>query len=182
MERKKEQDNRHSPITIMLFGAVLAYAVIVSIFYIQFATMMKSPSLANPPIKFIVGNPKQVNLTGLINVPLNQTFCPENSTIINESNTYNSYLYYTHVNPGQEFKYSFIYNNSKSINPLNSSGNPISVIVLPPFKLVSFTNRLQTRQDCVGYPHALANATITIQAPNSSYFGGINILMYFGQK
>ncbi|MCL5239475.1 MAG: hypothetical protein M1286_03325 [Candidatus Marsarchaeota archaeon] len=159
---------------LVVVGILIAYSFFATVGLLTLNGQLAAPGVINPLIKFSVGSPSYANTTNLKRVPLNQTFCPENATIQKVSAGYNAYLYYTNVTPGQVFRYSLIYNTS--------IGEFASATVLPPFKLVSYSNAIQSRMDCLGYPDAHGNATVMIQAPNSSYFGPIYAFLYFNRR
>lgn len=120
-----------------------------------------------PPIIYYVNSSYSGNL---IYVPLNQTFCPENSTIQSEAAAMSSFPYFSLAALGEEFTYSIVYNGT----PYDIS----SIYVSKPFRLVSYSTYAATSQLCVGYPNAKNVLRITIAAPNYTYAGKLLILIY----
>lgn len=167
-----EEYNLKALLTIFAV-AMLFYSLLVTSRYMSLSTSIKTPVIMHPLAKFVVGG-AQADVAGMIPIPLNQTFCPQNNTVNKTAAAENSYLYYTTATTSQDFRYSLIYNGS--------TRKFAYATVLPPFKLVSFTNIIQTRQDCVGYPAALSNATLIIQAPNAPYFGPVYAVLYFSNQ
>ncbi|MDE1874272.1 MAG: hypothetical protein KGI04_04115 [Candidatus Micrarchaeota archaeon] len=156
-----------------LLALALFYAFVLTLNYALLGSLINSPFVIHPALKFVVGNPGYANTTDLTLVSLNQTFCQENMSVILRARAANAYNVYTMANTSQVFHYSLLYNSSASTF--------VYAVVLPPFKLLGISN-VNGKQICTGYPNAFGNATMLIQAPNSSYFGPIYASMYFSRK
>ncbi len=156
------------------FYAMSAVAVILLlafIFELSYSSSLRliigTSSVANPQIRFFVGT-APANVIGVIEVPANQTFCPENSTIINESDKAFSYGYYTELNGNEEFTYSFAQNSSRAYT---------FATVGKPFSLVSYSSVTVNSSVCAGYPNAKHLLVLKIAAP-AKYVGPIYISLY----
>lgn len=158
---------------IALILVLSLYSFIATANYLRVSGLIRAPSILHPPVKFLV-NVSAANVSNMTQVPLNQTFCPESAAIRKAASAVNRYLYYTFASPGQNFRYSLIYDSANYTFAYAA--------VLPPFKLNYYKNIAQSRPDCAGYPNAFGNATLSIQAPNASYYGPMYAVLYFSKK
>ncbi len=152
-------------------SAVALALLLALIFELSYAAslnmMIRASAIINPPIRFFVGTPP-TNVGGIIKASPNETFCPENSTIINESDESFSYGYYTELNGNGEFTYSFAQNSSKAY---------AFATVEKPFSLVSYSSVTVNSSVCAGYPNAKNLLVLKIAAPRK-YVGPIYIGLY----
>jgi hypothetical protein len=155
-------------IAIYAFCASLAYSAMARAYTSQ-AANFSNTSLISPPIRFYV-NTAPANATGLTLVSKNQVFCPESANIRNGAHALFAYPYYTELQRGEQFNYTFVYNASGLL--------PAHVVVLPPFSLVAYGSSLAASERCESYPDALDEVTVNVMAPRSNYTGPIAILIY----
>lgn len=155
-----------------LIFAVYIFSVRAATLYLPLSNLINSPTILNPPVLFYVGQAS--NATGKTMIPLTQNFCPQNATTTKLAAANPNYAYYTFSAIGQDFNYSLIY---------NASQYRFAYAVVPaPFKLLGFKNSMMTASDCLGWPGALGNATIRVQAPNSTYVGPFYGILYFSKS
>jgi len=154
---------------IAAIGLLLLYALIVTTNYNQLSNSLNSLFVLHPPIRFYV-NTTAMNHLGLISVPLSQNFCPESNATLKQAASTFRLNYYVNATPGQGFAYSIVYDPTQM--------NITRVVVLPPFKLDYYWNQMMNVSDCVGYPNALENFTMVVQAPNSTYIGSFYAVVY----
>ncbi len=172
---RKKRDYRDTVILVLvlLFFTAVVCAFVSASSYLNLKGLIAKPFIIHPAIKFVVGSPSNENTTQLTLVSLNQTFCQENMSVVLRSRAANAFNSYTAANASQVFHYSLLYNGSASTFEY--------AVVLPPFKLLGISN-VNGKQICTGYPNAFTNATMLIEAPNSTYFGPIYTIMYFASK
>ncbi len=168
---RKRESPRKSAYGFYIMSAIAVVLLLAFIFELSYSSslnlMIRTSSIANPPIRFFVGTPP-VNISGIVKVPSNQTFCPENSTIVNESDELFSYGYYTELNSNGEFTYSFAQNSSNAY---------AFATVEKPFSLVSYSSVTVNSSVCAGYPNAKHLLALKIAAPHK-YIGPIYINLY----
>ncbi len=156
------------------FYAVLAIAIILLIAFVfeynassNLSQMISKSVIINPPIRFFVGT-VPINVSGITRVPANQTFCPENKTIMLKSNAMFSYNYYTALKPDSVFTYYFA---------SNSSNGYTHASIDKPFGIVSYSQIESNQSVCAGYPNARYELKVTILAP-SNYTGPLYLNLY----
>ena len=168
---RKRPDSRRQPygfFTVSVIAVVLLLAFLIEFSYAySLQHMIHNSAVLNPPIRFFVGT-SPVNVSGVTEVPANQTFCPENRTIINESDEAFSYGYYTELGSNEEFVYSFAENSSKAY---------AYATVQKPFSIVSYSSVAVNSSVCAGYPNAKHLLVLRIAAP-AKYIGPIYINLY----
>lgn len=168
---RKRPDSRRQPygfFAVSVIAVVLLLALLIEFSYsYSLQHMIGNSAVANPPIRFFVGT-SPVNIKGVTEVPANQTFCPENRTIINESNEAFSYGYYTELGNNEEFTYSFAQNSSSAYS---------FATIQKPFSIVSYSSVTVNSSVCAGYPNAKHLLVLRIAAP-SKYIGPIYINLY----
>lgn len=148
---------------------LLIYSVFVTITYLNLQSLITSPSITSFPIKFYVNSTAFIT-SNLIGVPLNQTFCPQNSTIRALAVSTAVSPYYTSAAVSQNFIYTFFYNGT--------SPSLYNIGITKPFKLNYFKAITVQTSQCQGYPYALNALVVGIQAPNSTYVGNIYLVRY----
>ncbi|MDE1827903.1 MAG: hypothetical protein KGH65_01965 [Candidatus Micrarchaeota archaeon] len=158
---------------IAAIGLLLLYSLIVTTNYSQLSNSIDNLFVVQPPIRFYV-NVTPINYLGLTHVALSQNFCPESNTTIKQAAANFRLNYYVNATPGQGFAYSLVYDPTQM--------NITRVVVLPPFKLDYYWNHKMNVSDCVGYPNALENFTMVIQAPNSTYVGSFYAVVFADKK
>jgi len=154
---------------IAAIGLLLLYSLIVTTNYDQLSNSLNNLFILHPPIRFYV-NATPANYSGLTNVALSQNFCPQSSAITRQAAADFKLGYYVNATQSQGFAYSLVYDPTKL--------NITRVVVLPPFKLDYYWNHMMNVSDCVGYPGALENFTMVVQAPNSTYVGSFYAVVY----
>lgn len=152
--------------------AIIAYYT--SSRYTVLSAAISHPYIIHPPIRMFIGVPLNISAQGLKYALVNQTFCPENSTIMKKQARTFVFPYYTSMNPGTVFDYTMIYNASRS----RFEG----AAVLPPFKLLSYRTSVMQDGVCAGYPDALGNVTLVIQAPDYNITGQLEAVLYMLNK
>ncbi len=138
--------------------------------YYLLESSMLNPYIINPPIQYYVGA-SPPNINGLINISANQVFCPENNSTRAKYAANFNYPYYVKLNKSQIFNYSFVYNGSRS--------NLILVMVNKPFQLLSYSIKPNNHSACLKYPNSRYEATLKIEAPNSSTVSKLFGVLYF---
>ncbi|MCL5093016.1 MAG: hypothetical protein M1128_00940 [Candidatus Marsarchaeota archaeon] len=168
-------DNTFTYIAIgaLVFAIVViaAYAFEASYSYNTLKTALGTPNIIAPPIEFYV-NSSPANTTGILYVPLNQTFCPENLSIQKAAERDFAYNYYVIAKPGEIFNYSLTFNSSRTLPSV------LSIRVFRPFKLLGYKVHAMEHSNCQGYPNATDNLTMTIEAPNSTFVGKYFSIIY----
>jgi len=154
---------------IAAIGLLLLYSIIVTTNYDNLSGSLNSLFILHPPIRFYV-NATPTSYLGITNVALSQNFCPESNDTMKQAAATFRINYYANATPGQGFAYSLVYDPTKM--------NITRVVVLPPFKLDYYWNQMMNVSDCVGYPNALENFTMVVQAPNSTYIGSFYAVVY----
>lgn len=137
--------------------------------YTSLNASLSRSSIVSPPIRLYVGT-SPANATGLIQVPKDQVFCPENATIGTKAAALFAYPYYAELKPGEEFNYTLVYNSSVP--------RPAEVVVTRPFKLVSYGSGLSAGPMCAGYPNGLYEVSASVRAPESNYTGSVTLFIY----
>ncbi|MDE1869958.1 MAG: hypothetical protein KGH71_03165 [Candidatus Micrarchaeota archaeon] len=159
-------------VVISAFALLALYTFIVTFQYQSYVSGHSSVLILNPPIKFYVGT-QQVPSVRTTAVLVNQTFCPESAQAAMQAGMLDRFPYFVRLNASQDFSYSMTY------NPSNFTF--VDAYVVPPFKIISFGNHIMNVSHCVGYPGAIENFTVNVEAPNASYIGSIYLLLY-GKK
>lgn len=169
--RRKREKTGKSAYGFYIASAIAVLLLLAFVFELSYSSslnlIIRTSSIANPPIRFFVGTQPE-NVSGIVKVPSNQTFCPENKTIINESDSSFSYGYYTELGSNQEFAYSFAQNSSRAYE---------FATVEKPFYLVSYSSVTANSSVCAGYPNARHLLVLKIEAPRK-YVGPIYISLY----
>jgi len=156
-------------VSIAIIAIVLFVALIVELSYSNMLnSMIKNANVANPPIRFLVGISPNSSINRLTPAAANQTFCPENATIVNQSDSSFSYDYYTLLQPGTEFTYVFA---------SNSSNEYTFATVIKPFSIASYSKVAFNQSVCAGYPNAKYGLKLIIKAPEH-YIGPIYFNLY----
>ena len=159
-------------IVISAFALLALYAFTVTLQYQSYVLGHSSVLILNPPIKFYVNSSTLPSIRA-VPVLVNQTFCPESSQVAMQAGALTRFPYFVSLNASQDFTYSMTYDPSNFTFAY--------AYVAPPFKITSLGNHIMNVSHCVGYPGALGNFTVSIEAPNSSYVGSIYLLLY-GKK
>ncbi|MDE1845906.1 MAG: hypothetical protein KGH53_01320 [Candidatus Micrarchaeota archaeon] len=154
---------------LALLIVLLIYSVFITFTYLGLQKATLSPGIVAFPIKFYVNSTASIP-SNLISVPLNQTFCPQNSTISAMASSATFSPYYTVASFGQNFTYTFFYNSTSK--PTYGIG------VTRPFKLNYFKAITVQTSQCKNYPYALNGLAVNMQAPNSTYVGNLYIVKY----
>jgi hypothetical protein len=172
--RARRTGNAPKRLTYAFYSVVIIAVILFAAFVAELSYsntlnhMIKNASIANPPIRFFVGASPNSSIKNLTLVPQDQIFCPENATIVNKSNEAFSYDYYTLLQPGSEFVYSFA---------SNSSSTYTYATVEKPFSIVSYSSTTFNQSVCAGYPNARYAFRVIIKAP-ARYVGPIYINLY----
>ena len=168
---KREESRKKSAYGFYIVSAVALALLLALIFALSYSAslsqMIRTSVVINPPIRFFVGTPP-VNVSGIINVPANQIFCPENRTVVKSSDESFSYNYYTELSGNEEFTYSFAQNSSNVYS---------FAVVEKPFTLVSYSSATVNSSVCAGYPNAKHLFVLKIAAPRK-YIGPLYISLY----
>ncbi|HVA83024.1 MAG TPA: hypothetical protein VNF06_02565 [Candidatus Aquilonibacter sp.] len=172
---KRDDENIRSGLVGLGISAVALlalYAFIVTVQYQSYVSGHSTVFIINPPLKFYVGVQQSPALDA-VEVLVNQTFCPESAQAAIQAGALTHFPYFVRLNASQNFNYSMTY------NPSNFTF--MDAYIMPPFRINSFGNHMMNASHCVGYPGALENFTVSIEAPNASYAGSIYLLLY-GEK
>lgn len=159
-----------------LIALVVALALVTIIAYYTSAryevlvATMAHPFILHPPIRMFIGTPLNISGQGLQYATVNQTFCPENSTIIMQQARTFVFPYYTSMAPGTLFTYTLTYNASRT--------SVKGVAVLPPFTLVAYRIGTDQNAPCVGYPNDTSNVTLVLKAPDYNVTAQFEAVIY----
>ncbi|MGC8567734.1 MAG: hypothetical protein ACP5LP_00600 [Candidatus Micrarchaeia archaeon] len=155
--------------TLSLLHLASSYSLI-SNDYSHAVSAMSNPLILNPPIIFYTNTTHNVSALQ-IGVPANQTFCPENSTIVERVGKMLYIPYYTNLSIRENFTYAEVLNTSQNLSI-------IGAYVSKPFVLKSYKIVSLTSEKCAGYPNALKEVVFNLQGPSYNYTGRLIIIAY----
>ena len=171
--RGRSVANAIDPPLLALMVALVLVAIIAyytSARYTMLSATLAHPFILHPPLRMFIGMPLNISGQGLQYASVNQTFCPENSTIMTRQARTFVFPYYTSMKPGTLFTYTLVYNTSTT--------RIEDVAVLPPFRLIAYKVGVMQNAPCVGYPNDTGNMTMVLQAPNYNVTSQFEAVIY----